>query len=85
MRGGGVGQKSYLGPTEIASFPSRSFSQSNKHNTFWHAVSTGYVLLLWNIAVSDFRPLEIYKNLGLPLPAITFTNSQVDSQFYKYI
>ena len=29
MSGGGVGQKSYLGPTEIASFSRRNFSRSN--------------------------------------------------------
>ena len=31
----------------------------------WHVLSTGYfcVLFLWAIAVSGFRPLEIYKNL----------------------
>ena len=34
MGGGGMGQKSYLGPTEIASFSSCSFSRSNKHDTF---------------------------------------------------
>ena len=45
------------------SFPSRDFSRNNKHDTFWRVVSTGnfYVLFLWAIAVSDFRPLKIYK------------------------
>ena len=44
------------------------------------------VLVLWEIAISDFRPLEIYKNLGRPLSTITFTvNSQADNHFYKYI
>ena len=61
-------------PAEIASFSSRDFSWSNKHDTFWH-ILTGYfyVLFLWAIAVSDFRPLEIYKNLGLPLSTITYS------------
>ena len=88
MRRGGVGEKVYLGLAEIASFSSRGFSRSNKHDTFWHAVSTGYfyVLFLWTIAVSYFRPLEIYKNLGLPFSSITFTvNSHPDNHFYKYI
>ena len=30
MRGGGVGQKSYLGPAEIVSFSSLSFSHLNQ-------------------------------------------------------
>ena len=33
-RGGGVGQKSSLGPAEIPSFSRRDFSKSNKHDTF---------------------------------------------------
>ena len=37
-------------------------------------------------AVPDFCLLEIYKKLGLPLSAITFTvNSHADNHFYKYI
>ena len=51
-------------------------------------MSTGYfyVLFLWAIAVSDFRPLENYKNLGLPLFIITFTvNSHAGNHSYKYI
>ena len=62
----GWGRKSYLGPAKIASFSSRDFSRSNKHDTFWHAVTTTeyfYVLFLWAIAISDFCPLEIYKKL----------------------
>ena len=62
----GWGRKSYLGPAKIASFSSRDFSQSNKHDTFWHAVTTTeyfYVLFSWAIAISDFCPLEIYKKL----------------------
>ena len=37
-------------------------------------------------AVPDCCLLEIYKKLGLPLSAITFTvNSHADNHFYKYI
>ena len=81
-------RKSYLGPAEITSFSSWDFTWSNKHNTFWHVVSTGYfyVLFLWAITISEFCPLEIYKNLGLPLSTITFTvNSNKGNHFYKYI
>ena len=88
MRGCEVGQKSFLGPAEIASFSCREFSRSNKDDTFWDVVSTGYfyVLFSWTIAVSGFRPLEIYQNLGLSLSSVTFTvNSRADYHFYKYI
>ena len=84
----GWGRKSYLERAEIGSFSSRDFSRRNKHDTFWHVVSTGYfcVLFLWTIAVSDFRPLEIYKKLDLHLSTITFTvNSLTDNHFYKYL
>ena len=69
VRSGGVDKKSYSGSAEIASFSKRDFSRFNKHDTFWHVASTGYfnVLFLWAVAVSDFRPLDIYKNLGFPL------------------
>ena len=63
------------------------FSRSNKHDTFWQAVSTGYfyVLFLWVIAVSDFLSLEINENVGLLLSVITFTiNSHANNHFYKY-
>ena len=81
-------RKSYLGPAEIASFSGRDLSRRSKHNSLWLVVSTGYfyILFLWAIAVSDFLPLEIHKNLVLCLSSITFTaNSQADNQFYKYI
>ena len=81
-------KKSYLQPPEIASFSSRDFRRSNKHGTSWHAVSTGYfyVLFLWAIAVSNIRPLKIYKKLGLSLSTITFTvKSHANNHFYKYI
>ena len=38
----GWDRKSYSKPAEIAPFSSRDFSQSSKHDTFWHVVSTGY-------------------------------------------
>ena len=40
-------RNSYLRPTELASFSSRDFSQSNKHDTYWHVVPTEnfYVVL----------------------------------------
>ena len=88
MRGGGWHRKSYLGPTETAPFSSQNFIWSNKHETFWHVALTGYffVLISWTIAVTDFCPLEIYENLGLPLSTVTFTvNSHADSYFYKYV
>ena len=79
---GEVEQIVYSGSAEITSNP------SNKHDTFWHVASTGYiyVLYLWAMSVSNFRPLEIYENLGIPLSAITFTgNSHADNHFYKYV
>ena len=82
------GRKSYLEAAEIASFSRRDFNLSNKHDTFWYVITTGYfyVLFLWTIAVSDFSFLEIYKNLGFLLPTITFTvNSHVDNHIYKYM
>ena len=42
MMGGVLGQKSYLGPAEIASFSRRDFSRSYKHDTFWRVLSTWY-------------------------------------------
>ena len=82
----GWGRESYLWPSTIASFSSWDFGRSSKHDTFLHVstdISTG---ILWTIAVSDFHPLEIYKNLGLPLSTITFTvNCHKDNQFYKHI
>ena len=38
----GCDRKHYLGPADIASFSSRGFTRSNKHDTFWHVVSIGY-------------------------------------------
>ena len=42
-------------------------------------VSAGYcyVLFLRAIAVSDFRPLEIHKNLGFPLSTITYIQYEI--------
>ena len=88
MRVVGSVRKSYLGPGKIASISSRNLSRSSKHDTFWRVVSTGYFYnsFSWANAVSNFLLLEIYKNLGLPLPSNTFkVNSHADNLFYKYI
>ena len=81
-------KKSYLGPGEIASFPSWDLSRHNKHDSFWLVALTGYfyILFLWIIVFSGFLPLEIHKHIVLPSSSVTFTtNSQVDNHFYKYI
>ena len=54
------GRNSYLGPAKITSFSSLDLSRSNKHDAFWHVVSTGYFYVLFSsaIAVSNFLPLE---------------------------
>ena len=81
-------RKSYSGPAEIASFSRHDFIRSNKHDTFWRILLTGYfyILFVQATAVSDFRPLGIYKNPGPPLPTITFTvNSHTDNHFHRYI
>ena len=85
--GGQGGRKSYLGPAEITSFSSRDFNRNDKHDTFWHAVTNGYLyfLFLWTIAVSNFRPLEICKKIGFPLSIITFTvNNHAENHFHKH-
>ena len=82
----GVGQKVLFRASWNGIFSSWDFSRSNKHDIFWHVVSTGYFYVSWAIAVLDFRPLEIYKKLALPLSTFTFTvNSHADNHFYKYI
>ena len=87
MRGSEMGQNSYLGPAEITCFSSWDFRQSNKHHIFQHLLTQYFcVLFLWTITVSDFRPLQIYKNLDLPLSAVTFTvNNRADNHFYKCV
>ena len=48
------------------------------HSTYF------YVLFLWAMAITDFRPLEIYKNLGFPLFTITFTaNSHANNHLLQ--
>ena len=78
-------RKSYSGPAEIVSFSRSGFSRSNKHGAFLHVVSTVYfdVIFLWAITVADFPPLEIYKNLGLPLSTITYKQYEI-SFLLKY-
>ena len=43
----GCARKSYLGSAKITSFSSGGFSRSNKHDTFWDVVSTGYFCVLF--------------------------------------
>ena len=60
-----LGIKSYLGPTEIASFSCRDLCRRNKHDLFWLVVSAIYlyIVFLRAIVVSDFLPLEIDQHL----------------------
>ena len=84
----GWGRKSYLGPTEFASFSSQDLKRRIKYDSIWLVVLTGsfYILVLRAIVVSDFLPLEIHKHLDLPLSSITCrANSQVGNPFFKYI
>ena len=56
------------------------------HSGILYQLDILYILFLWAIIVSDFLPLEIYKNLVFPLSSITFTtNSQADNHFYNYL
>ena len=86
-------RKFYIGPVEIASFSKRDFSRSNsmtQSNHGFHGLTCciDWIFLrfiLWTIAVTDFRLLEIYKNVGLPLSTITFiVNSHANNHFYEY-
>ena len=86
VRGCGLGQKVLFRASWNRIFFHQDLSRSNKHDRFWHFVLTGYFYILWAIAVSDFLPLKVYKNLGLPLSSINFMfNSHADNHFYKYI
>ena len=73
------GRKSYSGPAETSSFSNRYFSPSNKHDTFWHVVLTGYFydLFLWATAPSDFLSLEIYKASPCLLSRLQSTATQI--------
>ena len=85
--GSGVGKKVLFRGSWNRTFPNRDLSRSNKHDIFWHVISTGYlyVLFLSAIAVSDFLPLEMYKKLGPPLSRTTFTaNSHAEFICFKY-
>ena len=61
-------RKSYSGPAEIASFSRQDFSQSKKHNTFWHVVSTGYFMFYFNesLLFPIFIPWKIIKTMVFP-------------------
>ena len=37
----------YSGPAEITSFSRWDVNPSNKHDTFWHVASTGYIYVLY--------------------------------------
>ena len=79
------GRKSYLEPAKIAFFSSRDLSRSNKHDSFWLVVLTGYLYIFVFMSHCCFRYFSL-GNLVLPLSSITFTaNSQADDRFYKYI
>ena len=80
----GRGRKSYFWPTKITSFSSLDSSRSNKHDTFWHVVLTRYfhVLILWAIAVLDFRPLEIYKNYAFPCLLSLLQSTVIQTTIY---
>ena len=43
----GLGRKSCFGSAKIASFSGQDFSRRNKHDTFWHFVSPGYLYVLF--------------------------------------
>ena len=58
MRGGYVGWKSYLGPAETTSFSSGDSSRSNKHDTFWHVLSTGYFYVFMDHCCFRFSSLR---------------------------
>ena len=64
MSSGWVGEKSYLGPTEIASFSSWDFSWiiSMTHSDMLYQLDI-FKYFLWTIAVSDFRPLFLLSLL----------------------
>ena len=83
----GEGRKSYLGPTEIASFSNWDFSRSSKYDTFWHVWTRHFcVLYLWAIAVSHFRLWKFIRTLAFPCSIITFTvSSHTGYHFCNYI
>ena len=85
MRDRGVRQKVLFRTSLNRTFFQRDLNQSNRHDTSWHVVSTGYfcVLVLWAIAISDFLPLKIYKKLGPPSSSIAFkANSHACLKYY---
>ena len=87
VKGRWVEQKVLIRASWNRFFFQQNFSRSIRHETFWHAVSTGYFnVFLLTISVSDFRLLEIYKNLGFPLFTVTFTvNSHADNHLQKQL
>ena len=66
------------GQLSLYLFPAKILAEGTLWHVVWLHISTFYFY--------DFCHLEIYKNLGLPLSTITFTeNSHADNHFYKYI
>ena len=74
-------RKSFIGSAEIASFSTRDFSRSNKHDTLICCIYWIFLrFILMSHSYYRFRPL------GLPLFTITFTvNSHANNHFCKYV
>ena len=53
------GREPYLGAAEITSFSSRDFSRNNKHDTFWHVLTTGYFQIFIFMNHCCFRFLSL--------------------------
>ena len=78
-----MGRNSYSESAGIASFPVKILAEaiSMTHSGMFHQYF--YILFLWANTVSDFRPLEVYKNLVLPLSTIALTvNSHADNHLH---
>ena len=54
------------------------------HSGILYQLDILYILFLWAIIVSDFLPLEIYKNLVFPLYAACLCNLIVLGLFYDF-
>ena len=74
-----VGEWKAMGWCKKSYFKTRVLAEaiSMTHTGMLYQLYIFPFLFLWVIAVSDFCPLEIYKTLGFPLPAITFTVTQI--------
>ena len=84
VRVGGVKQKVLFRARWNRIFSRSDFSRSNKHGTFWHTASTGnFYEIFKSRCCFTFCPLEIYKNLSLPLSSITYIHYEISS-LWKY-